>query len=210
MPFWKQVSPDWLICSVLREISILRVNTRLDEPFRWTFIAASQGASLQMWITDLRSARNKKRNTCVGKEGYEWRDNHTTHLFGSPFLWYDERTNKQTNVFTGQFWQWPTRTLIASKSMDEQASQHTFKKLILSVWFVFGSFNGCWNDMLYFTLEGRKDCHFPPLWVVLSPCTCFLFFILVLSPNLLRKAVKVEGTREGIVGDQARLRAAWC
>ncbi len=62
------------------------------------------------------------------------------HLFQSPFC---DVTREQTNVFTGQFWQWPTRTLIASKSVDEQASQHTFEKLILSVWFVFGYFNGC-------------------------------------------------------------------
>lgn len=79
--------------------------------------------------------------------------------------------------------------------MDEQASQHTFKKLILPVWFVFGYFNGCWNDPLYFSLEGRKDCNFSLFWVVLSQLFYFIFI-----PNLLRKAVTVEDTQEGIVG----------
>lgn len=57
---------------------------------------------------------------------------------------------------------------------------HFQKKLILSVWFVSGYFNGCWNVSLYFTSHTpnsrRKDCNFPPLWVVSSPWTCFCFF----------------------------------
>lgn len=80
--------------------------------------------------------------------------------------------------------------------MDEQASQHTYKKLILSVWFVFGYFNGCWNYPLYFTLKGRKDCNFS----LFGQCCPHLFVFFSFIPNLLRKAVKVKVTEEGIVG----------
>lgn len=104
-----------------------------------------------------------KRNNCGRKGGYKWRDNHTMHLLESPLcdvasvMWQE-----QTNIFTGQFWQWPTCTLIASKSTDEQASQHTFEKLILSVWFVFGCFKLLkWS--IVFHLRRKERLQFFPL-----------------------------------------------
>lgn len=138
MPVWKPVSPDWSICSVLRRV--LRVNTSFNELCRWIF-AGPQGASLQILENRPQISRKIKRNNCGGKEGYGWRDNPTMHPVGWLFCGVKR---EQTNVFTGQLWQWPTRTLIASKSTDEQASQHTFKKkekekkltLSVCVWFL--------------------------------------------------------------------------
>lgn len=152
------------------------------------FFTVSQGASLQTWRNRPQISKGKRKSRiiayiCLG-------------LLWVSFLWCDKRTN----IFTGQFWQWPTRTLIVSKSMDEQASQHTFKKRILSVLFVFGYFNACWNVPLYFTSDRpnsrRKDgllFSSPFAWCCGSSCTVF-------GPNLLRKAVRVVGTQEGITG----------
>lgn len=53
------------------------------------------------------------------------------------------------------------------------------------------------------TLEGNKDCNF--IFILFSPsllewrCPHVPVFFLSFVPNLLRKAVKVEGTQEGIV-----------
>lgn len=90
------VSSDGLTCSNFKENKSLRVNTRLNELCGWTLFAVSQGASVhsKFWRTDLRSARKKKENNYGGKEGYEWRDNHAMHPFGSPFC---DVTREQTN-----------------------------------------------------------------------------------------------------------------
>lgn len=150
--------------------------------------------------------QGKKRNNCVGKEGYEWRDNHPMHLFGSPFC--DVLKNKeQRKVFTGHFWQWPARTLIASKSMDEQASQHTFKSLFYPFDLcLFGSFNGCWNVFHSRRKDGLK---FFPLWVILSPRTC-LFFLIWVRPKPPQEGCKGRGHTRRNCWDQAQPRAAWC
>lgn len=106
-----------------KEIRVLVLAAKLNELWRWTFfVAVSQGASLQIWRNRPQISKKwKKRNRDTNEE-----DNHTMHLLGSPFR---DGTREQTKRFSlDSFWQWPTRTLIVSKSMDEQASQHTFKK----------------------------------------------------------------------------------
>lgn len=176
------------LCLVL---SFKSVNTRLScELCRWTFFAASQCASLQILEhrPQISKKKKEKRNNCRRKEGYKWRDNHTRHLLGSPLC---DATREQTNVFTGQFWQWPTCTLIASKSTDEQASQHNFEKLISSVRFVFGC---CfkllkWSVVFHFRRKERLQ-FFPSLGGVFP---VYLFFFVL---SLLRKAVNFDSTHD--------------
>ena len=76
--------------------------------------------------------------------------------------------------------------------MDEQALQHTFKKLFylfdlyLVILKVVEMFHGI-SRLTDQTLEGKKDCRF--FWR--CPRVPFFFFV----PNLLRKAVKVTQGR---------------
>lgn len=159
----------------------------------------------KFWSTDLRSARKKeKRNNCGRKEGYLWRDNHTMHLLGSPLC---DATREQTNVFTGRFWQWPTCTLIASKSTDEQASQHNFEKLISSVRFVFGC---CfkllkWSVVFHFRRKERLQ-FFPSLGGVF-PMYLFGVFLVLSSAFSGRLWISIAHTTRDF-RDQAQPRAA--
>lgn len=154
----------------------------------WTFFsAASQDASLQMWRTDLRSAWKIQEQL--------WRKGRMLirHLLYVDLRSVMRRENKPT------FFHWTVLTVTNTHFTRLHTNGWTsiaahVQKLILSVWFVFGYYNGWHVEMYCISPQKEVRTVLCPLWVVLSPCFCSS-----LVPYLLRKAVKVEG-RKGLAG----------
>ena len=74
---------DFFSC---KKIRVLSLTARLNELCRWTFFC-SVSRCIAPNVEKQTSARMKKRGTIVeGRRATNEEDNHTVHLFGSPFF----------------------------------------------------------------------------------------------------------------------------
>lgn len=138
----------------------------------------------------------------------ETKEEHDRAVLLSSPLWQRE----QANVFTGQFRQWPTCTLTASKIHGwTSLSQHTFKRkkkayfnCLLCIWL----FVRCWNYPLYFNIGRKEMLQLFPLRHV-SPFFFFIFaFTFVLG--LQNKAVNFKDTQQGKFGGPSTVDSSLC